>query len=181
LARNFPFYAQAYEFDLALPSQADPRLHQVNPTLASGDVKISKDNGAFANLATLPSVNPAGGANVQVQLSATEMTCKNAIIRFSDAAGAEWCDVEIHLQPQRGIAIPGAVNDASATATGFVTDATGLGTSAIVGKFLVFTTGALAGLSQKITAYTTATGAVTVNAFPSAPANSDEFMIIGMS
>ena len=32
---------------------------QTNPTLATGDAKISKDGGALANLATLPAVTPA--------------------------------------------------------------------------------------------------------------------------
>jgi hypothetical protein len=76
----------------ALPSQADPNLFQVNPTLAAGDVKISKDGGALANLTTLPSVSPAGSALVKITVSNTETDCDQFAILFSDAAGAEWCD-----------------------------------------------------------------------------------------
>ena len=64
---------------------------QVNPTLIAGDVKISKDGGAFVNLATLPTVSPAGGAQVKITLSAAEASCKIAVIRFVDqTAPPEW-------------------------------------------------------------------------------------------
>jgi hypothetical protein len=70
---------------------AGTRNAQANPTLAAGDVQISKDGGAFANLATLPDALPAAGVQVRLQLSATEMTCKIATIRFKDqTAPAEW-------------------------------------------------------------------------------------------
>jgi hypothetical protein len=85
-------------FGISLVSQADTKLLQNNPTLASGDVTISKDFGAFANLTTLPTVTPAGGDQVKVTVSATEMTADNIMIVFSDAAGAQWCDVSIPIQ-----------------------------------------------------------------------------------
>ena len=86
-----------YIFYVGLVSQADPKLLKANPTLAAGDVQISKDGGAFANLTTLPAVTPAGGKAVKVTVSATEMTSDNATIVFSDAAGAEWCDLIINI------------------------------------------------------------------------------------
>ena len=46
---------------------------KAHPTLAAGDVKVSKDGGAFNNLTTLPTVTPAAGTSVRVSLSATEM------------------------------------------------------------------------------------------------------------
>jgi hypothetical protein len=62
-----------------------------NPTLAAGDATISKDGGAFANLATLPDVLPASSVQVRVQLSATETQCKIATIKFKDQTSpAEW-------------------------------------------------------------------------------------------
>jgi hypothetical protein len=85
-------------FGISLVSQADTKLLQNNPTLASGDVTISKDFGAFANLTTLPTVTPASGDQVKVTVSATEMTADNIMIVFSDAAGAQWCDVSIPIQ-----------------------------------------------------------------------------------
>lgn len=38
-----PLKGAAYSFEVALVSQADTDVYQVNPTLAVGDVKISKD------------------------------------------------------------------------------------------------------------------------------------------
>lgn len=88
----------AFVFDIGLPSQANGAIFQVNPTLAAGDVKVSKDNGALANLATLPVVTPAGSKIVKVSLSANEMNADRVTVQFSDAAGSEWGDIlyEIH-------------------------------------------------------------------------------------
>src|SRR5881397_217160 len=82
----------------SLVSQADTKLFQSNPTLAAGDVKVSTDGGAFANLGTLPTVTPASGRGVKVTLSAGEMNGDNVLVVFSDAAGAEWCDLSISIQ-----------------------------------------------------------------------------------
>lgn len=84
-------------FWVGLRSQADSTILQVNPTLAAGDVKVSKDGGALANLTTLPAVTPAGSKLVKVTLSATEMTADNVTVVFSDAAGAEWMDLTINI------------------------------------------------------------------------------------
>lgn len=93
-----PKRATAYRFYVSLVSQANTKIMQVNPTLASGDATVSKDGGAFANLTTLPAVTPAGGVAVQVDLSATEMTADNVVVRLSDASGAEWCDLVVNIQ-----------------------------------------------------------------------------------
>lgn len=71
--------------------------YKVAPTLAVGDVKIEKDGGAAANLATLPSVAPPAGSSLDVPFSAAEMQCKQAVLRFVDAAGAEWNDDCLHI------------------------------------------------------------------------------------
>ena len=65
---------------------------QNNPTLAAGDVKVSIDGGALANISTLPVVTPASSDWVKVTLSAAEMNGDNISVQFIDAAGAEWCD-----------------------------------------------------------------------------------------
>ncbi len=88
----------AFVFGLGLPSQANSALMQVDPTLASGDVQISKDGGAFANLANLPAVTPAGGKRVEVSLTSTEMNADNITIQFSDQVGDEWSDVMVGIQ-----------------------------------------------------------------------------------
>ena len=71
--------------------------YKASPTLASGDVKIEKDGGASANLATLPTVEPAAGTSISIAFSAAEMQCEQAVVTFIDAAGAEWDDDTIHI------------------------------------------------------------------------------------
>jgi hypothetical protein len=72
---------------------------RANPTLASGDVKMSKDGGAFANLGTLPSAVPASGKNIEVILSATELSCARAVIHCIDQTSPkEWDDFEIVVE-----------------------------------------------------------------------------------
>lgn len=93
-----PKRATAFVMYVSLVSQTGGKTFQSNPTLAAGDVKISKDGGALANLATLPAVTPASSKLVQVNLDATEMTADNVSIIFSDAAGAEWNDLMINIQ-----------------------------------------------------------------------------------
>ena len=70
----------------------------VDPTIAAGDFQVSIDGGAFANLATLPVVAPAGAQTVQVDLSAAEMDGDNVVVRAVDQAGSEWKDVLVAFE-----------------------------------------------------------------------------------
>jgi len=88
----------AFTMYVGLVDQANTKLLKANPTLAAGDVKVSIDGGAFANIATLPVVTPAAGRAVKVDLSAAEMNGDNIVVQFVDAAGAEWCDAHINIQ-----------------------------------------------------------------------------------
>ncbi len=83
----------AYTFYLTLADSASPSSFKANPTIAIGDFKISKDGGAFVNLATLPVVEPASSVMVKVSLSATEMDADKVNVVGIDVAGAEWNDV----------------------------------------------------------------------------------------
>jgi hypothetical protein len=93
-----PKRATEFIFYTGLVSQADTKLFQSNPTLASGDAKVSIDEGALANLATLPDVDPNSSKLVKVTLATSEMTGDNIQVILSDAAGAEWCDQSINIQ-----------------------------------------------------------------------------------
>jgi hypothetical protein len=95
--KSSPRKGEAYIFYVGLIAQADGTI-KANPTLAAGDVTISKDGGNFANLATLPDAEPNAGKAVRVQLSATEMNADNIVIIFADVAGAEWYDAFFNLQ-----------------------------------------------------------------------------------
>ena len=91
--------ATAWVGYISLVDQSDTKKMKSNPTIASGDFKVSKDGGALANLTTLPSVTPASSVMVKIDLSATEMTADNVTVVCIDAAGAEWCDFVFNLQP----------------------------------------------------------------------------------
>lgn len=72
---------------------------KANPTLAAGDVTISKDGGAFANVegadafASYVAVVPTGGVAVQVKLHAADVTCKKIFLKFQDQTSPkEWED-----------------------------------------------------------------------------------------
>jgi hypothetical protein len=80
----------AYTFNCTLFSVANAGEFQVNPTLATGDFQLSKDSGTFTNLTNLPTVVPAGGVQLQVVLTATEMNADRVSVLAIDQAGGEW-------------------------------------------------------------------------------------------
>ena len=88
----------AFKFYVSLVDQSNTKLTKANPTIAAGDFKVSTDGGAFANLTTLPSANPAAGRAVMIDLATTEMNGDNIVVQCVDAAGAEWCDLIVNIQ-----------------------------------------------------------------------------------
>lgn len=85
-----PIRGSAFTFEVpGFYSQADPTVFKVNPTIAAGDFKISKDGGNWAALTNTPTVINAD-TMVQFVLTATEMTADRVAIKWVDAAGAEW-------------------------------------------------------------------------------------------
>ena len=90
---NPPVRAEDFACDICLEDFSNPGLFKSNPTIAAGDFKVSKDNGALANLATLPSVSPASSKIVTVALSSTEMTADKVTVVCSDqTVPPEWAD-----------------------------------------------------------------------------------------
>lgn len=90
----------AYTFSVSLLDAADTRALRANPTLATGDVKVSVDDGAYANITTLPTVTPAGGTKVKVSLSAAEMNGDRIDVQFIDqTATKEWTDRHVAIEP----------------------------------------------------------------------------------
>lgn len=102
----------AFVFRCVLFAQSDNQIKS-NPTLASGDWKVSIDGGAFANLATLPDVDPDSSVQVKVSLSADEMNGDEIMVTAIDAAGAEWHSAAwvIHTAAQTFDTIEGLVDE----------------------------------------------------------------------
>jgi len=96
-----PVKGEAYDFPVGLDSVLGSGF-QVNPTITAGDFTISKDFGAFVNLATLPVVTPVGSTSVKVVLSATEMTADKILIFAKDAAGNEWEEMQAFIDAPAG-------------------------------------------------------------------------------
>lgn len=83
---------------VTLEDYSNPGNFKSNPTIASGDFQISKDGGAFANLATTPTVTPASGRAVKITLSATEMNADNVIVIGVDQTNPkEWADFALSI------------------------------------------------------------------------------------
>ena len=117
-------HASGYIFYVGLISQASTKSLQGSATLAAGDVKVSIDGGALANLGTLPVVTPAASKSIKVTLSQAEINGDNIIVIFADAAGAEWCDLLVNIQT-----VPRRFDDLAFPATSgrsMVVDAAGL-------------------------------------------------------
>lgn len=117
---NTPKRGVAFKLYVGLVDQSNTKLLKANPTIASGDFQISKDGGAFTNLTTLPSANPASSRAVMIDLSASEMTADNIVIQCVDASGAEWCDQIINLQTTASQLDDLATAANLATLTGYV-------------------------------------------------------------
>lgn len=143
-----------------LPSQANTKINQINPTLASGDAKFSYAGGALTTLATTPTVAPAGGTQVKVTITGAESTAwvvgKQVNVFLVDASGAEWCDVGV-------IAVVGEDIDLSdlATTTALAT-VDGKLPAALVGGRIDASVGAMA--AGVVTATAVATGAIDADA-----------------
>jgi hypothetical protein len=92
-----PRRATAYDFETAVVSQADTDIFQTTVTLAAGDVQVSLDGGAFANITGLP-VEIAATGVLTVSLTVAEMTADRVAVLFNDAAGNEWQDLLVTIE-----------------------------------------------------------------------------------
>lgn len=181
---NPPTRGLEYIFYVSLIDQADTKLFKANPTLAAGDVKVSIDGGSFANIGTLPTVTPASGKQLKVTVSATEMAGNNVSVLFSDAAGAEWCDLLVPIQTNAAIA--GGIATTGGSTTSVPTSAfsfTAGNVDQLNGRILIFdvdtTTASLRGSGSTIDAHTSgATPTFTLHdALKATPAAGDRFHI----
>lgn len=90
---NPPKSGVAKTYYVQLRSASDNLTNLTNPTIAAGDFKVSIDDGAEANLTTLPSVSPASSGWVKISLTIAEFTGDTIKIRWVDQTDPkEWAD-----------------------------------------------------------------------------------------
>ena len=92
-AYNPPTKNEAFKIRIALEDAINPGNLKANPTIAAGDFKVDIDGAGFNDLTTLPSVSPASGVAVLIELSASEMNGDVITITGIDQTSSkEWSD-----------------------------------------------------------------------------------------
>lgn len=91
-----PVKGAAFSFEIGLTSQADTNIFKTSVTIAAADVLVSKDGGATAQIASVPTEIGTSGL-LTVVLSATEMNADRVTVLFHDASGAEWQDAVVTI------------------------------------------------------------------------------------
>lgn len=95
---NPPVKNEEFKIRVGLASVATPGSFQSSPTIASGDWKVDIDGAGFNNLATLPTVSPAAGRAVLVELSASEMNGNVITVQGVDQTSPkEWTDFMLSI------------------------------------------------------------------------------------
>jgi hypothetical protein len=139
-----------------------------NWTPVAGDVKISKDGGAFANIATLPSfVSGAGVAALNWTLSAAETEATEVVIQVIDQDATKLVqDQFFRLQTTKAAALQVGVPQAAQSAgdTAITLDATAAAqTDFYKGSVVAIISGDGANQARIITAYNGSTKVATID------------------
>jgi len=171
-------YGVAFTFEApVIKAGSDDFAASADWTPAAGDVLVSLDGGAAANITTLPAF--ISGANyLQWTLSAAEMSASRISIIVVDAAAKAIKDQSFTLfteaHNRQVVTIAG-----TPTATSMDTDATD-STGLHDNSILKFISGTLKGAQGVISTYTQTNGnfAFAAGEFPSAPAVGDKAIII---
>lgn len=136
-------------------------------TPVAGDVKISKDGGAFANIATLPgNVTLAGSAAWTWTLSAAETEATEIVIQVVDTAPKAVQDQFFRLQTTKAGALQVGVPQAAQSAgdTAITLDATAAAqTDFYKGSVVTIISGDGANQARIITAYNGSTKVATID------------------
>lgn len=146
-------------------------------SFTGGDVKISKNAGAFANTTNLPAEIATASARYSLVLTDDEMNGDNIHI-FIQKASIDPIDYVLQTS---GEASGTVVTDGSNTATTFKTDRTEAVNDYWRDALILFTSGALVGQVKKIAGYTGSTKFVIASsAFTGTPVNGDRFVIVNL-
>ena len=99
---NPPVKNEDFVIHICLEDMANPGSFLVSPPIAAGDFQVSQNGGSFANLATLPTVEPSSSISVKIPLSATEMNTDEVFIKCVDQttpkAWADFCFTILTVQ-----------------------------------------------------------------------------------
>lgn len=134
-------------------------------TPAAGDVKVSKDGGAFANIATLPTFI-ASAAALNWTLSAAETEATEVVIQVIDSATKAVQDQFFRLQTTKAAALQVGVPQAAQSAgdTAITLDATAAAqTDFYKGSVVAIISGDGANQARIITAYNGSTKVATID------------------
>jgi spore maturation protein SpmB len=134
-------------------------------TPAAGDVKVSKDGGAFANIATLPTFI-ASAAALNWTLSAAETEATEVVIQVIDSATKAVQDQFFRLQTTKASALQVGVPQAAQSAgdTAITLDATAAAqTDFYKGSVVAIISGDGANQARIITAYNGSTKVATID------------------
>lgn len=90
---NPPYKNQEFKIPICLVDKITGDF-KVNPTIAAGDFKVTTAEGAVTDLATTPTVSPAGSIWVVVTVSASEMNGDIVGVQGIDQSDPkEWDDI----------------------------------------------------------------------------------------
>lgn len=90
-----PIKGDPFTFTISLLSATTGEI-LVDPTLDALDFYVSTDGGAYAQLTTTPTVNPASSEIVEISLTADEVGDDYFVVKAEDFAGDEWQKVVYH-------------------------------------------------------------------------------------
>lgn len=152
---------------------ASPTALRTGIIFVAGDVRISKDGGAFANVTNLPAEIGSTGV-YGFNLTAAETNCSWIHVLVIKAGSMYPKSFGGAMSDQ-----PAAAVVTGTSATSFVTNLTSIVDDFWKDSLVVFTSGALAGQVKKVTGYNGTTKALTFTAgFAAAPANGDLFILV---
>lgn len=95
----------AYKFFITLGDKNDSSKFKADPTLATGDFKVSVDEGVtFDDLDTPAVVTASGSIWVKISLTTAEMADNKVLFQAIDVAGDEWSDFSTFIDaPDRNV------------------------------------------------------------------------------
>lgn len=154
-------------------------------TIAQADVRLSKANAVAAQKNDATSATHDEGGYYTVPLNTTDTgTLGNLHVDITKTGALPvWDDFTVLPAAEYDrlfVASPMSIVTCGtgSTTTSVVTTLTGVANDHYKGRVVIFVTGSLAGQASAITASNGTTGALTVDALTSAPANGDKFFIV---